>query len=67
MVTLSMEMNNEYAIYDFLHWHVYIEFGVECVRRACDVGAAFCVTRGGVVAKIGTLPLLTARPTFLKR
>lgn len=47
MVTLSMEMNNEYAIYDFLHWHVYIEFGVECVRRACDVGAAFCVTRGG--------------------
>ena len=67
MATLLMEMSNGYALYDFLHWHVYIEFGVECVCRACDVGDALWLSAGGVVAKIGTLPLLTDRPTFLKR
>ena len=67
MATLLMEMNDEYAVYDFLCGRVYIKFGVEYVCCDCDVGAAFCVMRGGVVAKIGTLSLLTARPTFLKR
>nr|DAO70377.1 MAG TPA: hypothetical protein [Caudoviricetes sp.] len=47
MATLLMEMNDEYALYDFLHWHVYIEFGVECVCRACDVGDAPWLSAGG--------------------
>lgn len=62
-----MEMSNGYTVYDFLHWHVYFELGCEWLNRACDVGDAPWLSAGGVVAKIGTLPLLTARPTFLKR
>ena len=61
-----MEMNNEYAIYDFLHWHVYIEFGVECVRRACDVGAAFCVTREGGSRQNWDVAAPNRPPNFLK-
>nr|DAE07995.1 MAG TPA: hypothetical protein [Siphoviridae sp. ctbLB3] len=62
-----MEMSNGYALYELLHWCVYFELGCERLNRDCNVGDAPWLNAGGVVAKIGTLSLLTARPTFLKR
>lgn len=47
MATLLMEMNDEYALYDFLCGRVYFELGCERLNRDCNVGDAPWLNAGG--------------------